>query len=487
MNSAQWKIKESFKDGDKYALVEVNSRSPKGERAINFWHKKRNSTFFYTFLPNETYNILSEWNRNTFDVLETKLRTPNSSLTVLRLGFNGHLIYGSDGYNNIPKMPKMPKIPKVPSSQNKKESNEEKLKTRELIEEIKTQNPAPFILFGKHKGCDNEFAWKLYPDKPKRQNIVPGDCVLVWTKNGFKQVTVTRIEEAVEGAEQPTARVKRKLDNTENEENPEKEVDNCNEVKNVKNPVIKSSKKRRTISLDESAALYSEKNSTNINIINKEKRGMSMGYYYGYNRVSTKEQNLDRGRKAIEDFCKSNNYKIQRIYEDKVTGKNFDRPRFTVLTEDVLREGDTLIVPEYDRLGRADETRDILRKFKKDGIRVIFLDIPTTMIDFSSFNDEMASMVMSCINDMLISFYDLQAKTELSRKQKRQKEGIEAMKARGEWENYGRPRKMSKQAFAEQYQRVLNGEIGSLALKRELGLHSDTYFRYVREYKKGNF
>lgn len=209
-----------------------------------------------------------------------------------------------------------------------------------------------------------------------------------------------------------------------------------------------------------------------------------MKHYYGYNRVSTKEQNLDRGRKAIEDFCKSNNYELTRIYEDKVTGKNFDRPRFTVLTEDVLREGDTLIVPEYDRLGRADETRDILRKFKKDGIRVIFLDIPTTMIDFSSFNDEMASMVMSCINDMLISFYDLQSKTELSRKQKRQREGIEAMKARGEWENYGRPRKMSKQAFAEQYQRVIKGEIGSLALKRELGLHNDTYFRYVREYKK---
>lgn len=211
-----------------------------------------------------------------------------------------------------------------------------------------------------------------------------------------------------------------------------------------------------------------------------------MSHYYGYNRVSSKEQHLDRGRKAIEDFCKANNYPLEKIYEDKMTGKSFDRPRFIVLTEDVLRKGDTLIVPEYDRLGRADETRDILRKFKKAGIRVIFLDIPTTMIDFSSFNDEMAKMVMSCINDMLISFYDLQAKTELTRKQKRQREGIEAMKARGEWESYGRPRKMSKEDFANQYQRVLSGEISSLGLQRELGLHRDTYFRYVREYKKEN-
>jgi len=208
--------------------------------------------------------------------------------------------------------------------------------------------------------------------------------------------------------------------------------------------------------------------------------------YYGYNRVSSKEQHLDRGRKAIEDFCNNNGYPLVKIYEDKQTGRNYDRPRFIVLKEDVLRAGDTLVIPEYDRLGRADETRDILREFAQLGIRVIFLDIPTTMIDLSSLTDEMAKMILTCINDMLISFYDLQARTELVRKQKRQREGIEAMKARGEWDRYGRPRKMSKDEFAKEYQRVVAGEIGSLALMRELGLHRDTYFRYVREYKKDN-
>lgn len=208
-----------------------------------------------------------------------------------------------------------------------------------------------------------------------------------------------------------------------------------------------------------------------------------MGHFYGYNRVSTKEQHLDRGRKSIEEFCQSNGYPLERIYEDKQTGKNFDRPRFIVLKEDVLRNGDTLIIPEYDRIGRADETRDILREFKQAGVRVIFLDIPTTMIDLSSLSDDMAKMILSCINDMLISFYDLQARTELARKQKRQREGMEAMKARGEWDRYGRPRKMDKDSFAQAYQRVIKGEIGSLALMRELGLNRDTYFRYVREYK----
>ena len=209
-----------------------------------------------------------------------------------------------------------------------------------------------------------------------------------------------------------------------------------------------------------------------------------MGRFFGYNRVSSKEQHLDRGRKSIEEFCAKNGIKLEKIFEDKQTGKNFDRPRYIVLKEDVVSDGDAIIIPEYDRLGRADETKQELEYFKKHNIRVIFLDIPTTQIDFSSMPDEMSRMILACINDMLISFYDLMARTELQRKKKRQREGIEAKKARGEWNDYGRPRVMAEEEFAKQYQRVIDKQIGSLALMRELGLSKDTYFRYVREYKR---
>lgn len=204
---------------------------------------------------------------------------------------------------------------------------------------------------------------------------------------------------------------------------------------------------------------------------------------YAYNRVSTKEQHLDRGASSVKEFCKQHGYELSSIFEDKQTGKNFERIRYTVLKEDVLQKGDILIIPEYDRLGRAAETKAELEYFNKKGVRVIFLDIPTTQIDLNEIPDEMAKMVLSCINEMLISFYDLMARTELNRKKKRQKEGIEEMKKRGEWEKYGRPRIMKKEDFAEEYQKVENKEIGSLELMRKLGLSKDTYFRYVREYK----
>ncbi len=210
---------------------------------------------------------------------------------------------------------------------------------------------------------------------------------------------------------------------------------------------------------------------------------MLTGRFYGYNRVSSKEQHLDRGNKNIVDFCNINNYPLEKVYEDKQSGKDYSRPRYIVLKEDVLRSEDTLVIPEYDRLGRADETKNELEYFKEHGIRVIFLDIPTTQMDLSTISDEMAKAILSCINDMLIQFYDLIARTELTRKKKRQQEGIIAKKERGEWENYGRPRAMKKEVFAEQYDRVLKGEIGTNALMRELGLNKDTYFRYIREFK----
>ena len=208
------------------------------------------------------------------------------------------------------------------------------------------------------------------------------------------------------------------------------------------------------------------------------------GRYYGYNRVSSKEQHLDRGNSNIKKFCESRGYKLVKIFEDKQTGKNFERIRYTVLKEDVLQSGDTLIVPEYDRLGRADETKQELEYFKKNNIRVIFLDIPTTQIDTSVINDEMAQMILNCINDMLISFYDCIARSELARKKKRQKEGYEALKTRGEWNKLGRPRVMSKESFAREYQKVENKELTTTELMRKLKINKDTYFRYVREYRK---
>lgn len=206
--------------------------------------------------------------------------------------------------------------------------------------------------------------------------------------------------------------------------------------------------------------------------------------YYGYHRVSTKEQNLDRGVDGIKSFCEKHNYPLQKVFVDKTSGKTIDRPRYTVLKEDVLREGDTLIIYELDRLARNKKAiSDELRYYEDHGIRVMILDIPTTTIDLPNEADSMNKLITETINKVIIEIYAMQAETEMQRREKRQREGIEAKKARGEWEAYGRKRVMSADEFAKHYIRVERDEIGSRALMRELKMKESTYFRYVKEYK----
>lgn len=128
--------------------------------------------------------------------------------------------------------------------------------------------------------------------------------------------------------------------------------------------------------------------------------------YYGYHRISTKEQHLDRGIIEIERFCESQKIKLERIFTDKITGKNFDRPRYTVLIEDVLRSGDTLIITELDRLGR--NKREILKQLRileEKGVRVMVLELPTTLIDLSQMENNLAKMMIETINSVLIEIY----------------------------------------------------------------------------------
>lgn len=209
--------------------------------------------------------------------------------------------------------------------------------------------------------------------------------------------------------------------------------------------------------------------------------------YYGYHRVSTKDQRLDRGIQGIEYFCKNNNISLEKIFVDKMSGKTFERPRYTVLKEDVLRPGDTLIVYELNLLTRNKKAiSEELRYYEEKGIRVMILDIPTTTMSLPEETDPMNKLIVETINKVIIKIYSMQAESEMYRKEKRQREGIEAKKARGEWDEYGRQRIMSLKEFAKYYKRVENGEIGSLELMRQLKMKKSTYFKYVNEYRQMN-
>lgn len=206
---------------------------------------------------------------------------------------------------------------------------------------------------------------------------------------------------------------------------------------------------------------------------------------YGYHRTSTKEQHLDRGLAEIENFCEKNSLKLEKIYTDQQTGKNFNRPRYLVLRDDVLRDGDTLIITELDRLGRnKQDTMREIRQLQDKGVRLMVLELPTTLMDMSKMDNRLAALMVETISNMMLEMYASLAQAEMEKKEKRQREGIEQMKARGEWSKYGRPAAMSFDAFKVRYEAVEKGEIKPFDLMRELGLTKSTFYRYKKQYEE---
>ena len=70
---------------------------------------------------------------------------------------------------------------------------------------------------------------------------------------------------------------------------------------------------------------------------------------FGYARVSTKEQNLDRQLVALS----AQGIHERDIIVDKESGKDLGRPGYQSLKNSLLRRGDTLVVKSLDRLSRS--------------------------------------------------------------------------------------------------------------------------------------
>ena len=139
---------------------------------------------------------------------------------------------------------------------------------------------------------------------------------------------------------------------------------------------------------------------------------------YGYARVSTRTQNLDRQLASIRERCPD-----ARLYTDKQSGKDMDRPGYQEL-KSVLQPGDELYVHALDRLGRnKDEIKDEVRWFRAHGVKLRILNVPTTLTEFPDGYAWVADMV----DNILIEVLGAMAQQEREEMLVRQREGIEAM------------------------------------------------------------
>ena len=197
---------------------------------------------------------------------------------------------------------------------------------------------------------------------------------------------------------------------------------------------------------------------------------------YGYVRVSTKEQNLDRQILALREF----GIPESLIFQEKQSGKDFERPVYKRLVKK-LKPGDTLVIKSIDRLGRnydeiLEQWRIITKEKRAD---IVVLDMP--LLDTRQGRD----LTGTLIADIVLQLLSYIAQTEREFIRQRQAEGIAAAKARGV--QFGRhPREKP-----ENYNTVLaQWQEGAITAHRAalfLGVDRKTFLKWVGQVAQGEY
>jgi DNA invertase Pin-like site-specific DNA recombinase len=193
---------------------------------------------------------------------------------------------------------------------------------------------------------------------------------------------------------------------------------------------------------------------------------------FGYARVSSMHQNTDRQIAALLEYGVDE----RNIIVDKQSGKDFDRVGYQSLKENLLRDGDTLVVKELDRLGRNKQMiKEELEYFKTHGIRVKILNVPTSLLECDG-----QEWILDMVSNILIEVMASIAEEERVKNHQRQAEGIEAAKAKGV--AFGRPAVSEPENFKFIMDKVTSGELTAVKAMKMLGMKKTTYYNRKKLY-----
>ena len=192
---------------------------------------------------------------------------------------------------------------------------------------------------------------------------------------------------------------------------------------------------------------------------------------YGYVRVSTAQQHIDRQIDALLELGLDQS----SIFIDYESGKDFNRKNYKKLIRK-LKKDDLVIIKSIDRLGRdynmiIEEWR-LITKEKEADIMVIDMPLLDTRI-------EGKNLVGKFISDIVLQVLSFVAQNERETMRVRQAEGIKTAKARGV--KFGRPRITLPSNFEIVARQYLNKEITNKKACEILGMTRGSFFRYMKE------
>lgn len=195
-----------------------------------------------------------------------------------------------------------------------------------------------------------------------------------------------------------------------------------------------------------------------------------IGKTYGYARVSSRDQCLDRQLDSLEEFGVDK----KCIYCDKASGKDFQRPAYRKLMKRI-RKGDTLVIKSIDRLGRNyDEILLEWRRITKEkDVSIVVLDMP--LLDTREKREGITSVFIA---DLVLQLLSYVAQVERESIKQRQAEGIASAKARGV--QFGRPKISRPKCYEETKSLYKDGVISRKEAAARLRVCVATFDRWVK-------
>lgn len=198
-------------------------------------------------------------------------------------------------------------------------------------------------------------------------------------------------------------------------------------------------------------------------LVSEKDGGIAMGNeLFGYARVSTTDQRLDR---QIDELLE-NGVSPDHIFTDKMTGGTTSRPAFEAL-QARLREGDVVTTDSLSRLSRSmKDLLQIIEDWNHRGVQYISLK---ENIDFSSSTGKFLLGVLASVSEL-----------ERNLIKDRVKEGIASARARGRVGG----RKPTDAGKIAKAMKLYDAKTHSLAEIREItGVSQSVLYRALRRRK----
>ena len=221
---------------------------------------------------------------------------------------------------------------------------------------------------------------------------------------------------------------------------------------------------------------------------------------YGYCRISTNKQNIERQVRNIE-----REYPNAKIIKEVYTGTKIDRIEFNKLLK-IVKQGDTIVFDSVSRMSRnAEEGFKLYQELFDKGVELVFIkeqhintstykkalsnniELTNTNVDF--ILDGINKYLMALAKEQIILAF-AQAEKEVQDLHQRTKEGIETARLNGKQigQRPGIKLTTKKSIKAKEdiikYSKDFKGSLSDVDTMKLLGISRNSYYKYKKELKE---